>query len=387
METLDYNARMAAGRTALEAGKWDDARAAFKEALKIRDEDEDATKGIADADAQEKKQRDEGFRKIAELSKATEAAAKRKTFDGLMERGAKSLQEENFADADAAFNEAKGMGVADAQAATALADAKQKGESKQRYNAAIAAARSEIGLKHHDPARDAVQRALKERPNDKEAAKLLADVEAIKPIAIVDPPKPPPAAPQPPPGPAYGTPKVFGPFGVYANRVQGVPLDKKGDLVPVRTDLDKEQYEEALSARKSWLTVNKGCKVKIEASGKWYSGPTGAWVTADGKRDDGRESLKNFRAFTGPGNSYNIAMLVVYVSDKELTEPPTKNGRTNEYKRIEDAGQIWAYKGEPLEFVMPATGILRMQQNRDGYFDVTQGALGVTITISEPAVK
>ena len=34
-----------------------------------------------------------------------------------------------------------------------------------------------------------------------------------------------------------------------------------------------------------------------------------------------------------------------------------------------------------------AAGILRLQQNRDGYFDVTQGALSVTVSVSQPAQK
>jgi hypothetical protein len=203
-------------------------------------------------------------------------------------------------------------------------------------------------------------------------------------------PEPSPAAPvqapatterTPPAEVAHGNFETLGTFGVYANKPgQGVPLDKNGKVIPIRTDLDKDQYAEAISERKSVLTIAKGAKVRIEAAGKWFSGPTGAWVTADGVHDDGHASVKQFRAFKGANDEFNIATLVVFVSDKE------KNA-TEDFAKIQEAGMVWGCldKDKPIEFVMPVTGTLRFQQNRDGYYDVTQGAVSVTVSIAKPS--
>ncbi|MCW8129351.1 MAG: protein kinase [Planctomycetota bacterium] len=189
-------------------------------------------------------------------------------------------------------------------------------------------------------------------------------------------------APAPPAGgvqAAFGPYETLGTFGVYANKQsQGIPLDRRGKVIPVRTDLDKEQYEEALKDRRGYATVEKGTKVRIEYSGAWFSGPGGEWVGADGRHADGKESLKQFRAFRGANDEYNIAILVVYVSEKDKNE-------TADFTRIAEAGQVWGVgnKNEPLEFVMPVTGTLRFQQNRDGFYDVTQGALNVTVKLAK----
>jgi serine/threonine-protein kinase len=386
-----FAAAMAAGRKALDEKRWTDARDAYQRALKEKD-DINAVQGIADADYFDAIGRGESLLKTKEWAKAEAAfnealkvlktdraaiegieraksLARDEQYQSHMSRGAAALKHKDFAAAEEAFGKALETKPGDADAQQ-YQDTTRRKASDAQYEEAITAGNE--ALKDGDllAAKAACRRALQERDKDAEALKLLARVEALAR------PKTPAPASNAPQEPRFAPPKTYGPFGVYASRIQGVPLDKNGELVPVRLDLDREQYDEALRARKTWLTVKQGAKVRIEASGKWYSGPTGAWVTADGKRDDGRESLKSFRALQGPNNSYNIAMLVVYISDKEKPQ-------SADYERISNAQQGWAYKGEPLEFVMPVDGTLRMQQNRDGFFDVTQGALSVTVSISD----
>lgn len=238
---------------------------------------------------------------------------------------------------------------------------------------------------------------LQVRMNEENAmvANPLADNEGhlevmiyVLPAGLADAPvQPMPEAPQPAgPAPAavpaagFGAFETLGTFGVYANRTaQGVPLDKHGKVVPIRTDLDKDQYEEALNEVRGYLKIEKGTRVRLQFSGTWYSGPGGSWVGPDGLQKDGTPTLKQFRAFRGPNADYNIAMLVAYVSEKD--KPATED-----FNRIAQAGLSWGClnKDQPLEFTMPETGILRMQQNRDGYYDVTKGAVAVTISIAKP---
>lgn len=203
------------------------------------------------------------------------------------------------------------------------------------------------------------------------------------PAAANSAPLPAPApVPQPPvaaPAPAIEW-EVLGSFGVYSNRpAQGIPLDKQGRIVPLRTDLDKDQYKAAYKQVDRLLKLEKGTRVKLEYQGRWFTGPTGRWVGADGKRDDGVATLKNFRAFQGPDNEWNIAMLVVYVCEEDRPN-------TAIFNAIAQKGHVWACtdKNRPLEFVMPETGTLRFQQNRDGYYDVTEGALAITVSIRKP---
>ena len=203
---------------------------------------------------------------------------------------------------------------------------------------------------------------------------------APQPPAVHVQPVAQPAVPAPAPAIAgdSGPAQVLGTFGVYSNRPgQAVPLGKDGKLHPLRTDLDKQQYEEALKEVRSYLTIEKGTRVRIEAEGTWHSGPTGDWVSPGGIHQSGKAAIKQYRAFQGSDNSFNIAMLVVYVCDKD------KPG-SSDFAEIAKAGHYWGYKDQALEFVMPVTGKLRFQQNRDGYYDVTQGALAVTVTVSKP---
>ncbi|GMV82059.1 MAG: hypothetical protein AMXMBFR7_32430 [Planctomycetota bacterium] len=214
----------------------------------------------------------------------------------------------------------------------------------------------------------------------------LADNDGELTITIVRTPAAVGAAPAPAPPVQVAAPvlagelEVLGSFGVYSNRpAQGIPLDKQGRVVPLHTDLDKDQYKAAYRQVDRLLKLEKGTRVKLEYQGRWFSGPTGRWVGADGKRDDGVATLKNFRAFQGPDNEWNIAMLVVYVCEEDRPN-------TAIFNAIAQKGHVWACtdKNQPLEFVMPETGTLRFQQNRDGYYDVTEGALAITVSIRKP---
>ena len=77
-----------------------------------------------------------------------------------------------------------------------------------------------------------------------------------------------------------------------------------------------------------------------------------------------------------------VAMLVVFISDK-------KRPGKNDFKVIESKGHVWGYtdRKTPIEFIMPVRGTLRFQQNRGGYYDVTQGALRVAVTVSLSSKK
>ncbi|HEY3323033.1 MAG TPA: protein kinase [Planctomycetota bacterium] len=364
LEDAQYMSALDKAEKLLTEKQWAAAKTAFSELLALRKGDKAADDGLAKADA----------------------GALDEKYQNAIKRGSDSLQAEDWKSAGDAFAEALTHKKDDPVAKSLLDQARRKASDK-RYADALGDGRKAIAAAQWPSAKDALQRALQERADDAQATALLAQVaEATKPKPLPPPLVPPPEKPAPKPAepavakPAFGPEKSYGPFGVYANRIQGVPLDKNGAVVPVRGDLDNEQYAEALAARKSWLKISAGAKVRIEAEGKWFSGPTGAWVTPDGKHEDGREALKSFRAFSGPGNSYNIAMLVVYFCEKD--KPATAD-----YAQISNAGNVWAFNGKPIEFVAPASGTLRLQQNRDGYFDVTQGALSVTVIVSEPSPK
>jgi hypothetical protein len=346
-----YQAELDAGRAALGKKAWADAEKSFRTALELRPGDAAAAQGIQESRAGA---RDESCRQA--LDEAGAARAQKK-----------------WAEALAACQRALQIKPDDGAATRLLSDI--------RYDAAMGEGRERFAAADRLGAEAAFLRALQEKPNDDAATRALAQARErpappVPPPAKVEPAKPAPARPE---ETAFGTPNVVGTFAVYANRPsQGIPLDKNGRVVTLRTDLDKDQYEEAMKARKSYLQIEKGTKVRVEAAGKWFSGPSGSWVGPNGKREDGTDTLKRFRAFQGPENSYAIAKLVVFVSEKNAVA-------TEEFLELEKKGWRWGYADRPLEFVMPVTGTLRFQQNRDGYYDVTQGALEVTVTLFKPA--
>ncbi|MCY3017984.1 MAG: protein kinase [Planctomycetota bacterium] len=393
-----HEALMQQAQTDLLSKRWKDAEAAFAQALAERNDDARAKQGLSDTrygGALERAEQvlagkqwapaEAAFNDVLAL-RADDPAAKdgvarakagasEERYQSAIKRGSSALLADDWKGAEEAFRAALLERKEDSDALRLLGQTQSKA-ADSRYAVALREGKQAMAGKDWQTATAALQRALKERGNDPEALGLLAQIaDALKPKT----PPPPPQPPQPA-QPAFGPEKTYGPYGVYANRIQGVPLDKDGVLIPVQLDLDNEQYAEALVKRKSWLKVNQGAKVRIEASGRWFSGPTGAWVTPDGKHDDGREAIKSYRAFTGPDNSFNIAMLVVYLCEKEKPD-------MSDYAQISRAGHIWAYTGKPIEFIAPVTGTLRLQQNRNGYFDVTQGALSITVIVSEPSAK
>lgn len=391
-----YEALVQQARTDLLNKRWKDAAAAFGQALAERNDDARAKQGLSDArygGALEQAEQLLAGKQwaLAEAAcndvlalRADDPAAKdgvararagasEERYQNAIKRGNSALLADDWKGAEEAFRSALRERKDDGDALRLLGQT-QRSASDARYAAALREGKQAIAGKDWQTAKDALQRALKEHEKDSEALGLLAQIaDALKPKA---PPPPLPQRPQP----VFGPERMYGPYGVYANRIQGVPLDKDGALIPVQLDLDNEQYAEALVKRKSWLKVNQGAKVRIEASGKWFSGPTGAWVAPDGRHDDGREAIKSFRAFAGPDDSFNIAMLVVYLCEKEKPD-------MSDYAQISRAGHVWAHTGKPIEFIAPVTGTLRLQQNRNGYFDVTQGALSITVIVSEPSAK
>jgi serine/threonine-protein kinase len=346
-----YQVELDAGRAALGKKAWADAEKSFRAAQELRPGDATAAQGIEECRAGA---RDESCRQALEEAGAARA-------------------QKRWAEALAACQRALQVKPNDSAATRLL--------SEIRYDAAMGEGRERFAAADRLGAEAAYFRALQEKPNDDAATRALAQARE-RPAPPVQPPaktEPGKAALARPEDAAFGPPNVVGMFAVYANRPsQGIPLDKNGRLVTLRTDLDKDQYEEAMKARKSHLQIEKGTKVRVEAAGRWFSGPTGSWVGPDGKRADGTDTVKRFRAFQGPENSYTIAKLVAFVSEKNAVA-------TEEFQELEKKGWRWGYAEGPLEFVMPVTGTLRFQQNRDGYYDVTQGALEVMVTLFKPA--
>lgn len=349
-----YQTEMDAGRAAAERKAWTEAERSFGRALELRPGDEAADKGI----------------------KACRAGARDESFRQALAEAEASRAQQKWAEALVACQRALEVKPGDA-VATQLA-------AGIRYGAAMSEGRERLTASDRLGAEAAFLRALREQPGDAAATKALA---LARERPAPPPPPPPvtnvePAKPAPPARPAetaFGPPIVIGTFAVYANRPsQGIPLDKNGRLIRIGTNLDKELYEEATKTLKSFLQVEKGTKVRIEATGTWFSGPGGSWVGPNGMREDGMNTLKRFRAFEGPENAYGIAKLIVFISEKNSV-------KTAEFSEIEKKGWRWGCEGPPLEFVMPETGTLRFQQNRDGYYDVTQGAVEVTITLFKPA--
>jgi tetratricopeptide (TPR) repeat protein len=349
-----YQTEMDAGRAAAERKAWTEAERSFGRALELRPGDEAADKGI----------------------KACRAGARDESFRLALAEAEASRAQQKWAEALVACQRALEVKPGDA-VATQLA-------AGIRYGAAMSEGRERLTAADRLGAEAAFLRALREQPGDAAATKSLAlarERPAPSPppplVTNVEPAKP--APPAPPAETAFGPPIVIGTFAVYANRPsQGIPLDKNGRLIRIGTNLDKELYEEATKTLKSFLQVEKGTKVRIEATGTWFSGPGGSWVGPNGMREDGTNTLKRFRAFEGPENAYGIAKLIVFISEKNSV-------KTAEFSEIEKKGWRWGCEGPPLEFVMPETGTLRFQQNRDGFYDVTQGAVEVTITLFKPA--
>jgi serine/threonine-protein kinase len=347
-----FQAEMDAGRAALAKKAWAEAQTSFGKALVLQPGDAAAARGLEECRA--------GARDAACGQALGEAEAARAG--------------QKWAEALAACQRALVAKPNDA-AAMELA-------SGIRYDAAMSEGREHLAAADRLGAEAAFLRALREKAGDTAATSALVQARERPappapppPVANVEPKKPVPVRPE---EPAFGRPNVIGTFSVYANRPsQGIPLDKKGQLVRIRPNMDKEQYEEATKTRRSYLQIEKGTKVRIEATGAWFSGPSGSWVGADGMRVDGTNTLKRFRAFEGPEDAYGIAKLIVFISEKNSVG-------TEEFNEIEKKGWRWGYDGQPMEFIMPETGTLRFQQNRDGYYDVTQGSVEVTVTLFEP---
>ncbi|MGD0093131.1 MAG: tetratricopeptide repeat protein, partial [Planctomycetota bacterium] len=152
---------LAEGREKFKDGDWDAAEKSYRRALEEKPNDAEALKGVADVQAARK-----------ELSDKNCAKA--------LAEGRKNLNDGDFKSAEANFKSALRERPNDPEALKGIADMvlARKELSDKNYAKALADGRKNLGDGDLRSAEANFKSALRERPDDSEAAKGLADVKA-----------------------------------------------------------------------------------------------------------------------------------------------------------------------------------------------------------------
>ncbi len=173
-----YNDAMKAAQTALAAGKYDDALKSANQALQAVPNDPAASQLIKRIEKAK-----------ADAAGAQAEAERRKNYDAAMARGRQAMQQKQYVQAATAFTEALKFAPNDPAATKALAEARDalnppkkdppkvdppKSDPNQAaYNQHIIAARTAFAAKRYEDAIRLATEALKNKPNDAEATKII----------------------------------------------------------------------------------------------------------------------------------------------------------------------------------------------------------------------
>jgi tetratricopeptide (TPR) repeat protein len=152
----EYTRQVNLAKMAMNAGKWDEASAAYKAALAAMPNDSDATRGLQTA---------------TENKKKADSAGKRAAFDKLVAQGKAALGARKYDDAVKALTEALKL-IGDDKEAQGLLKQSQDGQKAvAEYNKQIALGKAALNAKKWDDAITAFNAALTIVPNDPEATK------------------------------------------------------------------------------------------------------------------------------------------------------------------------------------------------------------------------